>query len=100
MNRSKSVSPRQASEPPGLPGNIKELSTFSLLRLLNSVPGDSAQHRAIEQEIYRRELQPRTYKTVLRRLSGPATPTLADQEISGGQRRRRSLHPHTHISRK
>lgn len=35
------------------------LSTFSLLRLLNDCPGDSAEHKAIEKELRRRESEKR-----------------------------------------
>lgn len=37
--------------------NLESVSTFSLLRLLNDCPGDSAEHRAIEAEIRRREVE-------------------------------------------
>jgi hypothetical protein len=37
--------------------NYEALSTFSLLRLLNDCPGDSAEHRAIELELRRRDTE-------------------------------------------
>lgn len=35
--------------------SYETVSTFKLLRMLNDCPGDSAEHRAIEQELRRRE---------------------------------------------
>jgi len=35
--------------------NYETVSTFKLLQMLNDCPGDSAEHRAIQKELRRRE---------------------------------------------
>jgi hypothetical protein len=56
--------------------NYEALSTFSLLRLLNAAPGDSAEHRAIQAELRRREVDDATR-------ANPVTLTRKIKKISG-----------------